>query len=802
MRPEGGRRRGVRPGSPGTLGTPTAPAALAALALFLAVAAFARELPDDPSSLPFRLTPAAPMAEAPLFAALVDLDGDGVDESVRVDRSADGAYWQWSVDRLVEGARYQVFSERLTDQLGCAGVVDLDADGAPELAVWRQSGDSVVLTSVEVRLGRTSASRETVAAFSWDVSGGVLPHGLWRGSVELAGVVDRDGDGDEESAVLLLQGGTLGHPRAVSVHDVANGECIWSVQTGATPGVAAIVDMDGDGEREIAVGLEPSGSSTVGGGWNDLASRVVVFGLDGAVLWEREMAGPGSFLDIVPADLTGDGLTELLVGVTRDEPENEAGLIVLNGHGDTVLDALRGVCVADLAVLGDVVYAACGDGVLRRVKLEGSSVLVDRSLSAGVELRRVEVVRLGSPERDAVVFGSAEGVLAAADIDLRPLAMTVTSEAGPGRRAALAGGRFIGSAGPVAGVSAATAERLRFLVLEPRERGLTLFVALGVLVPACIVALVPRSRRSVLSWTRERITPDAERGESIDEILDRLRTGSHGKLSITRPVRHLVDNLHMLGDQEGGITDSFRGRYADMVDRARGEGVAAVDALRRATERTGLAPEATAALARSVRSLRGTLAGVGPEVPSESESIRLATLLQSAIEPVGGALEAIRDAARRERSASLGATLEAAVTPWLEEADRLGARIETPEFEELKSLRVYATPQELEHTFDNLTGNALRALEGTKTPRLAITWSEEGDEVRVSFEDNGRGIEAARHEAVFLEGVTDREGGGSGLPTSREALKRRGGDVRLVRSAPGDGSVFEVRLLRVRRRTS
>ncbi|MBD3368620.1 MAG: hypothetical protein GF405_10700, partial [Candidatus Eisenbacteria bacterium] len=215
----------------------------------------------------------------------------------------------------------------------------------------------------------------------------------------------------------------------------------------------------------------------------------------------------------------------------------------------------------------------------------------------------------------------------------------------------------------------------------------------------------------------------------------------------------------------------------------------------RNAERVGLAPEAAAALRDVVGELRRALAGIGSEIPPEPECVRLADRLDEVIAPVAEALETLRDEARRERSTSLGAALSAALKPWVEEADREGVRVEMPDLGPLRRLRVHATGQELEHAFDNLIGNALRALRDVTDPRLSISCLTGAHEVRVRFEDNGKGIDAERHEVIFLEGVSDREGGGSGLPTSREALRRRSGDVVLIRSAPGRGSVFEIRLL-------
>jgi signal transduction histidine kinase len=66
--------------------------------------------------------------------------------------------------------------------------------------------------------------------------------------------------------------------------------------------------------------------------------------------------------------------------------------------------------------------------------------------------------------------------------------------------------------------------------------------------------------------------------------------------------------------------------------------------------------------------------------------------------------------------------------------------------------------------------------------------------VTLSVEDTGEGIAESMHEQVFTRGVSDREGGGHGLSASRETLGRRGGKIRLVRSSPGEGAVFEVKL--------
>ncbi|MBD3366887.1 MAG: hypothetical protein GF405_01780, partial [Candidatus Eisenbacteria bacterium] len=569
------------------------------------------------------------MSGAPRFAALVDLDGDGLDECIRVDQSADRMYWQWSVERLLETTRFPLLSERSVDRLGCAGLSDLDDDGTPEAALWRQDGERVLLTAVEVLIERANVGLDTVAVFEWYVGDGLLPNGVWRGELELAGTVDLDMDGADDAVVVLLQAGTLGRPRAVTLTDIASGEELWSVETGARPvGGAAIVDLESDGRSEIVVGLEPTSSPTLEGLWGDLESRVVVLDIDGLPRWSRATGGAGSTVAMAAADLTGDGAMEIVVGTYRADSGDAPGVMVLDASGDTVAEALNGVSVHDLAPTGRDLYLACGDGAIRRFALDDGSLVIEAELHVGDEVRRVGTVSMSPPLHDeGIYFAGSMGAIGVAARDLKPLALLRTTEAGPGPGSPFAAGTFADENGSRSGLAASTADRLRFLVLRRRAMSPALLLAVFAAAGIGIVMVVPRSRRTTLSWVREHITPVQERGEIIDGILQDLRTGGHGKLSITRPVRHLADNLRMLGDQEGGITDSFARRYREMVEKAQGDGVASIDRIRRNAERVGLAPEAAAALRDVVGELRRALAGIGSEIPPEPECVRLADRL-------------------------------------------------------------------------------------------------------------------------------------------------------------------------------
>ncbi|MBT9556038.1 MAG: response regulator [Myxococcales bacterium] len=98
----------------------------------------------------------------------------------------------------------------------------------------------------------------------------------------------------------------------------------------------------------------------------------------------------------------------------------------------------------------------------------------------------------------------------------------------------------------------------------------------------------------------------------------------------------------------------------------------------------------------------------------------------------------------------------------------------------------------------NLILNAVEAMEGNRRGRIDVTTDLDttGTEarVRITVTDDGVGIPAHLHEAVFEPNVTTREAGtGLGLVIVRDIVHRHGGEVKL-HSRPGEGARFHVLL--------
>ncbi len=111
------------------------------------------------------------------------------------------------------------------------------------------------------------------------------------------------------------------------------------------------------------------------------------------------------------------------------------------------------------------------------------------------------------------------------------------------------------------------------------------------------------------------------------------------------------------------------------------------------------------------------------------------------------------------------------------------------------TLRVIATDSDMRMLVLNIVQNAFHAMPDGGS--LRITGREEGETVRIGFEDTGVGISSDDFHRIFQPFWSRRADGargtGLGLPICREILRRHEGSVE-VTSDVGKGSKFEVSL--------
>jgi signal transduction histidine kinase len=106
---------------------------------------------------------------------------------------------------------------------------------------------------------------------------------------------------------------------------------------------------------------------------------------------------------------------------------------------------------------------------------------------------------------------------------------------------------------------------------------------------------------------------------------------------------------------------------------------------------------------------------------------------------------------------------------------------------------VLASPSELREVFVNLLRNAVDAVEGEG--EVLVRTRADGAHGVVEVSDTGTGMTPEVQEKLFRPLFTTKgeRGRGLGLATSYAIVRRHGGDIQ-VKSAPGAGTTFTVRL--------
>jgi signal transduction histidine kinase len=120
---------------------------------------------------------------------------------------------------------------------------------------------------------------------------------------------------------------------------------------------------------------------------------------------------------------------------------------------------------------------------------------------------------------------------------------------------------------------------------------------------------------------------------------------------------------------------------------------------------------------------------------------------------------------------------------------RQGGRVER-DYQPIPLVR--ASPQELQQVFLNVVVNAAQAI--GPDGRIEISTRTEGDQVVIAVEDDGPGIAEDTVDRIFDPFFTTKPvGRGLGLAISYQIVRKHDGDLS-VRTAPGEGTCFEVRL--------
>jgi len=773
--------------------------ALVALVLLLAVTIHTvrrrPRLPDRLDKLPYRFVEVIARSRGLDQHTVVDLDGDGVDEVVVGSAAPNGGYYFLTLARPRPDIWTSLRQINTPKVSRLVGVCDLDLDGTPEVLRSLQIDGTVAIQVLKVEVDGDYAGYQVTGEVSWDFTPWLYGRS-WDGGIACWGGLDEDDDGIQESLVYTIFGAMSKFPRGVGVCNWITGETGWFASTASPPSAdSVLVDITGDGELEILLPMGAPGNGVTLGSTADTNSYVAAFDTKGESLWIREVGGMSSRPFVAVSDLDGDGLPEVACAVRLGKPgDSHPGLSIFRGSDGGVLAEWgpgRSVGGVVLTVDGDgaALVAACADGILRRLRFTGDALEVDRELDCGSLVSTVHTLNIDPFPEPVLAIITGTGTIALVDRSLEPLAGIATGDPDPEGKSVE---EFVFENG-VTGLFAMTEEAGYGFIVEKAPPPVWPFLVVGFVAAAGAGVAVPRSRRTLLFSVLRVVIPAAEREEAVDELLLELSTASHGKLAAVFTLRRLRDQLVMLSGLDKDPPDGAEGQFRDAATNVREICLPKVRGLASRAGRVGVAPDAVAALGRDIRAVRALSRGLPAAPPHGEPAHELATEASRVLADLERDLLTLKSRCRLELSSDLLREIRRAVTSRRSDMLELGVELLAPAVSRLEGVRVFGTRVEVSFILENLLANAIGAVENLDVRRIEFDAEAVDDEAVVTVTDTGTGIDAADHQKVFEESFSRKSEGGHGLWRSREILGRRGGTLRLVRSARGEGSVFEVR---------
>ena len=309
---------------------------------------------------------AAPVVETaaagPRDVVALDVDGDGDVDLLTAEYGSSSVVW-YEADNAGSGFRASVVSDSVD---GAQSVFAIDVDGDADVDALSASYNDNDVTWYE--------QRPDVSSIDW------YAHQIFGagGYVYDVSAIDVDGDGDVDALHADVTGDAS---LALWVNDGAESFVQFDISTSASsPRSVRGVDFNGDGDVDVVSGE---------------AGVVALYGRNGAGYAGVSLTSAvSSVYRAVPADVDGDGLTDLVVASSGDNSVKYFRGATTASVGaaqvvDRDMDMAVDVDVADFDGDGtlDVVAAAFVGGLVRVYATDTATVLADQDWGSGTTLR-------------------------------------------------------------------------------------------------------------------------------------------------------------------------------------------------------------------------------------------------------------------------------------------------------------------------------------------------------------------------------------------------------------------------------
>ncbi|MDX2473923.1 MAG: ATP-binding protein [Candidatus Krumholzibacteria bacterium] len=734
---------------------------------------------------------------------LLDIDGDGSDEFInstfgyitaqKFNTNADVTLYQTNLPPEFEGldALHAIVS-----MVACA---DLDGDGRENLIAWGNTPDHQKwrFWNLDPATGRIISE--------FDLTGGpdVRQDGQWDGVYYVTGSVPVIVKGQEIPALII--GCTVGYDRynrRIMAVDPRNGDILWNFALGPNPFFhnTRIADLDGDGQSEIIVlGRAPD---NLGGelinGTSDNETRLFVLDQQGRLRWSQRLGGSYGNGEFDLADMTRDGRLEIITSA-RTTPDIWGELVVWDHRGESVASH------ADSTQFDAV-------RVVQREDRDYPSLLVTSSNS---QLQEFDFTPEGLTWRRGVLLESYGHIGYVGDfLPARGSEIIVSTHAGPTYI-------FDSRLRPMAVTEAAKrAWNTETVVWRPNPKE-TYLIWPNMLAPALLLSKAPFVWARLLPYAYAAgvllfvgaVWLIVRRPRRIDahllretrlNLLDNLELSSHGAIAPLKCVRRLVWHLRAL-QSDLGDSEKVEIRMREAWTECHESAVPHLKGILDRAQLAGLASDSIGIVSNATTEIEKQLEILAQNNFRDATCIDIAERMEAAENRADTALIRLRnevatyfradvaEVMTRVRAANDLAFSEANLAFQMGQAavaagtDVAGAPPKTAPVG-------LCDPRELEFVLDNLVGNAIAAMGNATVRQLQVTWRTADGMLLIDVTDTGRGLREEDWNRALNTRYSTKATGGEGLPTSRKFLRKYGGNLTIVRSAPSKGSTFRVTL--------
>lgn len=678
---------------------------------------------------------------------------------------------------------------------------DLDGDGLTDLVILgsTRDGKGRWLWIADPYTGQVKHK------YTLPVGRDVRADGRWDGEYFVVGAMDvRRGTEDVRALIIGCCVGYDKYGRGVLALDPNDGSVLWRYQCGPNPYPwnMRIADLDGDGQSEIIfVGRSPD---NLGGeeinGFSDDQTRLFVLDRQGQVRWSRYMCDSYGNGEMDLGDLDGDGKLEI-VTTAHTTPEVWGEIAIWDGEGQKLASLsgdqqYRGVrLLAHTDQSSPSLLVATNSYRLQEFAYRAGSLQLERSAQFANLCHINLIADFLPPDGQEIVVTANQGATFVLDENLDALLACSGLAPAWGSEARIwplsAGERALLWPSVYAPAMAITKAPFAWPRLRPYGLG-----ALAVAVAALIW------------WYRRRpaqVDPQLLHETRLN-LLNNLELSNHGAIAPLKCVRRLIWHLRALQTDLGNnpnVEIRMREAWTECRESALPHLRGIVDRARLAGSGNGYLETIVTNIAIIDKQLE-SLARKKFQVASDPD---LADELEKAEQEADSALIRLRgevatyfrtDIARTVARVQRARALDLSQAGVNFQAGRAasaagGSGNDSVPMESANAIAL-CDPRELEFVLDNLVGNAFAAMKNASPRNLNVTWRTTDGMVVIDVSDTGCGMAEEVWDRALNSRYSSKPSGGKGLPQSREYLRKYGGGLSILRSAPGRGSTFRVTL--------